>query len=220
MKIRFFPFWAGKEKGIDLEVLDPAASVADYADALNDYILSEDYKRFRSKTVHCAGCDECCGERMPLTSIDVLKLKEGLEPQLSLHDFFNRYTYITVSGRVIDITLSRDHEDKCIFLDKENKKCTQYGLRPLVCQTYICTLLSSRASQLRKAVINSGEDELVRQWLECRQNANCVIHEAAEEDIRNEDWQSNCWTKKTSFAEVLLREIVSERLWHKLYRKG
>lgn len=220
MKVQLLPYEYKGKKGVDIEIISENATVADYYEALDEYILNGEIMRFRSETDHCEGCDICCGERMPLTSIDVFQIKKELASELTLGDFFNKYTYVTVAGRVIDILLRRDLEDKCIFLDKKKKKCTRYAIRPLVCRMYICTLLSDRAERLRQELINSGEDELVRQWVECLQNGEVSINEAEDIDIRPEDWLENAWTDKHSYNEILLRDILSTELMKTLSKKG
>ncbi|PKM90427.1 MAG: zinc/iron-chelating domain-containing protein [Firmicutes bacterium HGW-Firmicutes-12] len=220
MKVRLLPYYKDEIKGIDIEITGKDATVADYLDALDTYILAGDFIRLRDDTNHCEGCDTCCGERMPLTSIDVFDLKSKLSPELSMGQFFNRYTYVAVIGRNIDIMLARDFADKCILLDKEKKRCTQYEIRPLVCRTYICTLFSPRADRLRLEVVNTGEDQLVRQWLQCYQNGECVIHEEDNPRINLDDWQSDSWIGKSSYAKMLLQDILTPKLWSELTKKG
>jgi Fe-S-cluster containining protein len=221
MKVRLLPYYKGEIKGIDVEISSKDATVVDYLEALDEYILTGDFIRLREgTTIHCEGCDTCCRERMPLTSIDAYELKRKLAANLSMGDFFNRYTYVAVAGRFIDIMLARDYEDECILLDKKKKRCTGYEIRPLVCRTYICTLFSPRADRLRTEVVNNGEDQLVSQWLQCYQNGDCVIHEADNPIIDIDDWRSNNWTGKNSYSEILLRDILSPTIWNELTKKG
>lgn len=214
MKLRLLPY--EQQRGLDIQVLSEETTVADFCDALDEFILNGKIARLRSKTEQCEGCDICCGERMPLTSLDILRLRSALDPQLSLGDFLNKYCYVSVSCRVVDILLKRDDEDRCIFLNKKTSKCSRYDLRPLVCRIYICTALSGRAERFRQELVNSGEDELVRQWLDCLQRGEVIFNEADDPDIRPEDWPENAWTNKISYADIRLRDILSPGLWNEL----
>lgn len=216
MKLRLLPYEHQGQKGLDIQVLNEEATVFDFCEAVDEFILNSQISRLRSNADCCEGCDVCCGERMPLTVVDILQLKEALEPQLSVGDFLNKYCYVAVSGRVIDILLRRDQEEKCIFLNKQENKCSNYQLRPLVCRIYICTALSGRAERLRQELVNSGEDELVRLWVNCLQQGEVSFNEADDPDIRPEDWPENAWTNKISYKDIRLSEILSPDLWNEL----
>lgn len=215
-KIKFFSFQKNGVMGIDVCVLSPDAAVSDYLEALDEYILNGELTRLRAAANQCEGCEICCGERMPLTSVDAFILKEALAPDLTLGQFLNRYTYTAVSGRLVDIMLSRDDEDKCLLLQRQDRRCSRYPFRPLVCRTYICAQLSARAKKLRQEITNTGEDELVRLWVEGYVRGENMIHEALEADVRPEDWAVSAWTGKQSYGDVKLAEILSAQLWQRL----
>ena len=139
---------------------------------------------------------------------------------LHLDEFFKRFTYVAVSGRAVDISLSRKPDERCLFLDKESKRCLQYEKRPFVCRTYLCTNYSRRLTRLRGAIVNSGEDELVRLWLLTATNDKYIMHEALEPAINPADWPENVWTGKQHFDEVIIKDIVSPALWADLFEKG
>lgn len=210
----------GGNKVIDVVIRDSEATVADYYLALEDYILQGDYTRSRSKKAGCEGCDICCKERIPLTSIDVMVLKRKAAPSMELKDFLKRYTYIYLEGKAVDISLARDSQGICLFLDQETSKCRHYEARPLVCRTYICTASSPDADELRNLIVNGGEDELVRLWLEQEFALETIFHEAWEPDIDPEDWLTSSWTGQEDYAGVKLKDIIPSELWHKLNRKG
>lgn len=219
-RVKALPYQAGSVRGIDLEICAADATVQDYVVAMDWYIMNAEMNRLRSETTRCEGCDICCRERMPLTSIDCLHIKRAVAPQLDWFGFFAKYTYVSLEKRAVDIVLSRDSQDACIFLDKEEKRCRHYEARPLVCRTYICTVFSPRAASLRQAIINTGEDELVRWWLNARQEGRLVVHEAQDPAIKAEDWPVNSWTGKTSFDQIQLQSIATANLWKKLWWKG
>lgn len=137
----------------------------------------------------------------------------GAENPEGWHAFFDRYTTVTVQGPVVDIVLKRNEDDgRCIFLDRRTKLCRVYSARPFVCQTFICSPASRRALELREAMVNKGEDELVRLWL----TAGMVIHRAHNPRSDPRDWPSTPFAGKTRYSEVLLREILTDQLWKKM----
>ncbi len=220
-RLKILPYNKYGALGVDLAVYSEEATVGDYCRAIEDYILCGSYERKRAQPGTCEGCDICCHERIPLTSIDVLGLKEQVASSLGLvldlADIFQRFTYIAVSGRVVDISLSRQQDESCIFLNNETKKCLQYEKRPFVCRTYLCTNSSGRLAGLRDSIVNSGEDELVRMWLLTAKDNGYIMHEASEPAVSTADWPENVWTGKRSFAEVVIKEIVSPSLWADLF---
>ncbi|MEW6423252.1 MAG: YkgJ family cysteine cluster protein [Bacillota bacterium] len=126
--------------------------------------------------------------------------------------FFDRYTTVTVQGPVVDIVLKRNEDGRCIFLDRRTKLCRVYSARPFVCQTFICSPAARRALELREALVNKGEDELVRLWL----TTGMVIHQAHHPRPDPRDWPPTPFAGKTRYGEVLLREVLPGRIWQKL----
>ncbi len=217
-RLEILPWYRRGHLGADILITSEQATAEDYCQAFDEYILSGEYYRQRSAVLSCEGCDICCQERIPLTALDVLGRQEL--PELGLSGFFQRYTYITVSGRVVDIALARNSAGKCIFLDPHTRKCRSYAERPLVCRTYLCTYFSPRLKKLREALVNSGEDELVRLWAAGGKKQGYIIHEADEPDVHVSDWRANSWTGKTSYSQIKLQEIVTPALWEELCQKG
>jgi hypothetical protein len=219
-RVEFAPVNIKGKTGIDVVIHSEEATLADYLSALEEYIERGTYQRVRAETGKCEGCDVCCQERVPLTSLDVLVLQKGLAPGLPLGEFFKRFTNVCVSGPVVDITLARQSDGKCIFLNRDTRRCLNYNERPLVCRTYICTPLTSRARKLRDAIVNTGEDELVRLWFRSSVKDGLVIHEAWDPEINEEDWLENAWTGKITPQQVYLKDIIPSSLWNELYKKG
>lgn len=198
----------GEKNGYDVYLRNFRATVRDYLEALNDAILRMPLHRSRQDGHHCHGCDLCCAERAPLTSIDCLYLMETLDEK-DLDGFFNRYANIFVSGQAVDITLKRDENLKCAFLDQQDKSCSVYRTRPLVCQSFICAPATPRARQLRERIVNAGEDELVRLWFK----TSMIMHIADDPRPDPGDWPPTAFSGKSDFGSVLLRDILPPKLW-------
>lgn len=198
-------------------------SVQDYLDALNEAILSQDLFRSRGEgTELCQGCDVCCGERMPLTAIDLRGLaqspmvRESLEvdfeaaPEEALIKMVRRFCRIYVKGGTVDISLRLEEDGKCPFLNRQTKTCSVYDFRPFVCQAYICCPASKEALELRQAVVNAGEDELVRLVLNYAAQASMDLwyDEADAPSVNFEDWQPGPFSGKESYEQVMLKDIL------------
>ncbi len=210
-KIAVFPRFFSGARGYDLLIRDPGASVQDYLDALNPAIESLPLQRTRRAAQNCRGCEGCCAERAPLTVIDFWRLREAVGEK-SPEAFFNRYTTVIVQGPVVDIVLRRDEDGRCAFLDRKTKLCRIYGARPFVCQTFVCSPASRRALALREAVVNSGEDELVRLWF----RTGAIIHQGQDPRPNRKDWPPTPFAGKKRYREVLLREVLPAPLWRRL----
>lgn len=202
--------------GYDVCVADPTASVQDYLDAVNTAIENGRLFRGRAERQDCMGCDLCCAERVPLTSIDVLQLRRHLVPKDSVTEFIRKAGYVYVDGAAVDITLGFDRRGRCRFLDKERKLCRVYAHRPLVCQTFICCPQTRRARRLRECIVNRGEDELVRLWLleNGDRNVRWLIDEAVRTPaISLDDWPMGPFSGKTAFADIMLKDVCPPKLW-------
>ncbi len=156
-------FW-----GYDVQILDEASTVQDYLEELN---------RFQKERVApCGGCTNCCWERVPLTASDVRTYLLGLEKAAAglaeenaaatIAGFLERFGRVRSRRGVVDITLRREENGACCFLDQENHCCRHWPLRSLVCQTYVCLPASRRAAALRRQIVNEGENVLIRLYAE------------------------------------------------------
>ncbi|WP_170157690.1 YkgJ family cysteine cluster protein [Thermodesulfitimonas autotrophica] len=203
----------GAAQGYDLVITAKRATVQDYLDALNRAFTGLELTRVRRPEVRaCRGCDRCCAERAPLTIIDSFLLSR-VTGCSSLSEFLSRYGYVAVTGPVVDITLRRLDDGYCIFLDRQARTCRVYPVRPFVCQTFFCCPATGRALAVREAVVNSGEDELVRRWLKTRR----VVHYADRPHVNPRDWLKNPFTGRWRYDAVRLRALLPGRLWRELY---
>jgi hypothetical protein len=134
----------------------------------------------------------------------------------SYDDFLNLYTTVRVSGPVVDITLRLLADGYCAFLERKNRTCRVYQVRPFVCRTYRCCPATPRALALREAVVNKGEDELVRRWLKTLR----VMHYAERPAVNEADWPKTSFSGKRRYGLVPLRGVLPERLWHELKQKS
>jgi Fe-S-cluster containining protein len=222
LKVKILPENINGRKGYDIRILSNTATVQDYLDAINKAIENNCFYRSRAVSItDCAGCDLCCAERAPLTWVDLCRLREySGDSSATVQALLDRFGYVVVDGPVVDIMLKRGQDNRCILLDRKTKLCAAYMFRPLVCQTFICCALSRRAELLREAVVNKGEDELVRQWLwEARASKrNPLIHEGyrAKPDLR--DWPSTPFAGRVGYQEVFLKDICPEKLWRELIK--
>lgn len=200
-------FLDAKSNKYDLEILDSRATIQDYLDAINKFIET-------NMTKPCRGCDECCWERIPLTSIDVLNYKKS-----NLLDFLKSNCYVHVEGRVVDISLGFTLEGACAFLDQTQRICTNYAARSLVCQSFICLQSSGRAQDIRSELVNAGMDELVKLWLTKLKNSGQkpFIHEAHNPCPDLRDYPMNGFSNKKHYNQVLIKEVCSKELWHQLF---
>lgn len=200
--------------GYDVQVLDASATVRDYLDALNQF---QD-----EKVAPCLGCSGCCWERAPLTAPDIFTYGEILfDGRLSdrpIRRFLESFGIVYAKDGMVDIILRRDEEGACIFLDKQHHQCKHHRLRSLVCQTYICLPKSRRAAELRGQLVNAGENELVRRYaLEYHGQPPHVDEGGGPVDW--EAYEGKGFTDKTSFEDILLRDVVEEALWKRLTAK-
>lgn len=205
----------GPLKGYDVVVNKKTATVQDYLNAVNHAFQHMDLARERSLKQDCRGCDLCCAERIPLTIIDCLSLCKAAKT-LSLSGFLQRFATVSVTGPVVDITLRLLNDGYCVFLDRKTRMCRVYPVRPFVCQSFRCCPATKRAVALREAIVNKGEDELVRRWLKTRR----VIHCADKPSVNVRDWPKTPFSGKRRYDMVPLLTVVPKGLWGELYIPG
>lgn len=202
--------------GYDIVINDDSASVQNYLDAFNRAIIELPISRVRTNQKDCKGCDLCCAERAPLTWIDVINLKTALKLKREpLNRVLKNISYIVVDGPVVDIMMRRGKDNKCIFLDRQNKLCKIYHFRPLVCQVFICAPGSNAARWLWEIIVNQGEDELVRRWLlDARSKKTLpVFDKGFRPRPKISDWHPTAFAGKKSYREVLIKNICPPELW-------
>ena len=96
--------------GYDISVDENGVTVQDYLNALNAALMTLDLSRSREERKICRGCDLCCGERIPLTVIDLLVLAESpaVKKVLGqpsgehkvLSEMLRRFSHVYVEGGV------------------------------------------------------------------------------------------------------------------------
>jgi len=217
MLIRAFIAHFDDAVGYDLQVLSDQASAADYLAALNQF--QDDY------VAPCKGCDNCCWERIPLTSLDVQvylaepRVRQELDPALpALTAFVHRFGHAHGEGPVLDISLRQEADCACVWLDRQNQCCRLHQARSLVCQSFICLPHSQRAGQLRDTLLNVGEDQLVHEYLlEADSLGQApLLHSARDARPQLADYPATPYAGKTGYSQLLLKDVVPPDLWEKL----
>lgn len=217
MKINVFLAHFDDAIGYDLEISHDDATIQDYLDGLNN---------FQEKHVSsCKGCDGCCYERIPLTSIDVLRyladpdilsqLNKNIPP---LSSFIHNYCHVLGNGPVMDISLKRNPDQSCIFLNQGEKICQNHISRSFVCQSFVCLPHSERAGRLRDILLNVGEDDLVHRYLKEAEEkgAALVIHENHNAAPSLADYPGNSFTGKSHYHQIPIKDLVPIDLWQEL----
>ncbi|MGI6648573.1 MAG: YkgJ family cysteine cluster protein [Bacillota bacterium] len=227
--VQILDFVVRKRLGFDVRINSDQATVEDYRRALNEWIDHKKWDRLRNPSViNCAGCNCCCQERIPLTIIDIINLKQANEPGVEADNTIvggvQKWGYVWAKGPVVDITLRRMISGTCTFLDPSTSLCRIYAHRPFVCQTYICCPSSQRAQSLREAIVNIGEDELVRLWLqeliqsEVDIQNSPPVNQGKEVCLSLKDWSATPFTGAESWSKVKLRDLCTDHLWEALRR--
>jgi Fe-S-cluster containining protein len=185
--------------GLDVAILDEAATVADlceaYAAASDDENLDKEERFFPGGPQRgtCFGCTFCCGRfNIFLSMIDVLQLSmaEGIS-----RDEFIAYCTTYEPWKVDRMRLA-DPVSYC--LREDNQGCRKYEIRPLICRLFICCPHTERARQLIAAVNRLAEEDLVN-WRNQRPDPANPFH------------------GKFSYSQIRLRDCVSDELWHDLF---
>lgn len=198
-------WWDGAAGCYDLAVLDQGATAADYEQAAGQ-VLAEP-GAVRRLSAGCAGCSICCGGRLPLTAVDLYRLKMGgLGVALPLDAWVSAYGSVQRRGGCVDIALRLDDYETCVLWDREKGLCSAYESRPLICRTYICAPISWRASELRTQIVNAGEDELAK-----------VLGLAG---VDGGDGKPQPFAGVLGYAGAPLRDVCSSRLWRSLTDQG
>lgn len=142
--------------GCQMNIHNDQATIADFLAAM-DYFAS-------TYLADCYGCDGCCHERAPLTSIDILKLAKIVDSSdYPAHQVIKSFGDIYVDNNgIVDITLRRTKNGSCNLLCQTDKFCLAHDQRPFVCQSHFCIARSDEIEQLRQTIVNHGENELVR----------------------------------------------------------
>lgn len=188
---------AGDGFAYDVHLLDEEATVADYIRLLDEFL--------DEKVAPCLGCDLCCSQRIPLTLPDIYTYA-GKERD-SIAAFLKEKAEVRYNGKAVDIKMAQREDDSCVFLDRENQKCSDHIHRSLTCHTYICLPQTPRARALREELINKGEDALVAALFELG---------LLEDEGRSVHYPIvPQWQGKT-FEEIKLKEVLSPSVYEDL----
>ncbi len=196
------------QMGYDIRIKDDTATIADYLAAL-DYFAQQ-------YMTDCQGCDGCCHERAPLTILDIEPLASLLQQsQYSAHQVITAFAYIEVfADGAIDISLKRNHQYGCYFLDSKNKICTQHQARPFVCRSHFCLAKSEQAQALRSIIANKGMDALIHLlWQEQQAGADKILPLLDPSDYENDYLRD-----KRSYDQVILKDILPADFWRQIYK--
>ncbi|ACX52885.1 protein of unknown function UPF0153 [Ammonifex degensii KC4] len=216
MKVEVQPVSFSNGLGLAVQVRSEGATVEDFIVALDSAWQRYPFTRVRRPGAkNCLGCDACCGERAPLTSVDCFVLMRHLGLP-TLDAFLSRYATVEVRGPVVDITLRRLRDGRCVFLDRERLACKVYAARPFVCRTFFCCPATPQFWEVREAILNRGEDELVRWWLASSRR----VDRSWKPRVREEDWPPTPFAGKKSYEEVRLKEVLSKKLWRSVFKGG
>ena len=178
----------------DVHMISEDATIGDYIRLLDEFL--------DEKVAPCLGCDLCCSQRIPLTLPDIYTYA-GKEKE-SIAAFMKENAEIRFNGKAVDIKLAQRNDDSCIFLDRENHKCSNHIHRSLTCHTYICLPQTERARNLRDELINQGEDALTAALFEWK---------LLEDEGRKENYPINpAWHGK-NFDEIKLKDVLSPSVY-------
>lgn len=195
------------QMGYDIKIEDDTATVADYLAALDCFA-----HQYMSD---CQGCDGCCYERAPLTILDIEPLA-SLLPQspYSAQQVITAFANLEIlADGAIDISLKRDHQYGCYFLDSKNKICTQHQARPFVCRSHFCLAKSERAQALRSIITNKGMDALIYLlWQEEQAGADKILP-----PLDPCDYENNYLISNRSYGQIILKELLPADFWRQIY---
>jgi hypothetical protein len=201
--------------GYDIKIRKKYATIQNLLENLNRFIEQEPLQRlWPPGRSNCYGCDLCCYERIPLTSIDVKQIMDF--KGISLIGVF-KYLWVEAQEKAIDISLRRKRDGSCTFL-QSNGTCAIYEKRPFVCQTYICCPSTAEVNELRSQVVNQGMDELVRISLQAfaLRGQTLPLNFSLRPRIRSEDWGKNVFSGKEDYSQILLRKVLSSDLFEQM----
>jgi hypothetical protein len=116
------------EQGFELQILDDQATMADLDEALSSFGETQPWTRTRAQVgiSACEGCRTCCGEPVPVSPIDMARLRASHRtPNLGLDG--------DLAGCIVPLA-----DGWCSFLDRASARCTVWQDRPWVCRSYFC----------------------------------------------------------------------------------
>lgn len=96
----------------------------------------------------CSNCGECCTDFVPIT----IREYKTIKAYLKKHPEITNERYYTPEGIHV----------LCPFRDRETKRCKIYEVRPLVCQSFLCSfkrdkLIANRTFGIERAAYNNAD---------------------------------------------------------------
>jgi Fe-S-cluster containining protein len=229
--IEVFPCEIEGEVGLDVQVNDPWATVADLLIAMQSPaddpgVLKPFHKQ---RYARCAGCVNNCCKHNNIT-VDLVAAEELAETLgLSLQRFAREYLSFNP-----DLPFPELRRRPCPFLLAN--RCTVYQSRALICRLYLCTPMTDRLEQLRSAVSFAGEAALRQRLVElglapANWSAQALLRDLRQRSqqggLAKERWsiaseylnlqlRCNPFSAGKGYAEVLLSDCCADQLWQQL----
>ncbi len=132
------------DNGIEVRVNDNRATLQDLLDAWQPLCDNERLYKLYAQNQHreCRGCTvNCCNTAYVIPDLIAFK-KMARFTGLDYPEFIARY----FQRDKLEVGLLRMQPDPCIFL--QDKICTIYPLRSLICRFYLCCQISGDTEQL------------------------------------------------------------------------
>ena len=199
--------------GYDVQITAEDATVGDYLTALEN---------FQVRTLaNCKGCDGCCHERAPLTLADFYYSEYYQKGGRKITAWLAETADLQFFGAAADLTLQRTADGACHLLDTTHKCCAKHQFRTFTCRSHCCLPKSERAEALRAAIINAGEDELLRRLLaELTETgaADFLPGKKRLAGVNAADYAANGYSSLPGeqWREAKLSELVDTALWQEL----
>lgn len=151
-KVQLFTGEEQGKTGIGVRVTKPEATLADLLDVWQP--LCEDSRIYKlyapGNFASCAGCEiNCCTTAYVIPDLIAFK-KMAAFLGISHREFINQY----FQTEKVQLGLLRMKPNPCIFL--QDRLCTIYSLRSLICRFYLCSSLLGETEQLIYSLTWSG----------------------------------------------------------------
>lgn len=201
--------------GFDVRFTSPKVTLGQLLEEINRFYAEDGLPRLWPEDRNdCRGCDLCCHEPLPITSIDADLIRDYL--RLDAAGLFG-HLWVEEQDHAVDITLRRGKGGRCTFLSMEGT-CRIYPVRPFACQTYLCCRTSDNFENLRSQVINTGMDELVRSSIEVfrQQGRSLPVNQGRTSRVVASHWLCNCFTGKNRYDQIRIIKVLSSDLWRSM----
>lgn len=91
----------------------------------------------KTKDGICSNCGTCCIDILPLTPLDIRRIKAYVE----------KHSIRPISHK-LNVTASPSSDNQCPFFDPsvtDGNHCTIYHIRPIICKHYTCKVFADPA---------------------------------------------------------------------------